>query len=151
MDFTSDSFIPISQLSMSFYSLLIWVQPQCISFFSILNKVTLICEWEKKGARGLSQKNKNGILLPKLFCPTVLWNYEFRIPNAINRTSDEMRDLMKHKSWRANFNFWVSSDLGINSIRNSKFIVSPKLYIPSTLNTDYQLWHTQLIVCAVKY
>ena len=26
-----------------------------------------------------------------------------------------------------------------------------KLYIPSTLNTDYILWHTQLIVCAVKY
>ena len=26
-----------------------------------------------------------------------------------------------------------------------------KLYIPSTLNTDYLLWHTQLIVCAVKY
>ena len=22
---------------------------------------------------------------------------------------------------------------------------------PSTLNTDYLLWHTQLIVCAVKY
>ena len=28
-----------------------------------------------------------------------------------------------------------------------------KLFIPSTLgtNTDYLLWHTQLIVCAVKY
>ena len=26
-----------------------------------------------------------------------------------------------------------------------------KLYIPSTLNNDYLLWHTQLIVCAVKY
>ena len=25
------------------------------------------------------------------------------------------------------------------------------LYIPSTLNNDYLLWHTQLIVCAVKY
>ena len=25
----------------------------------------------------------------------------------------------------------------------------PKLYIPSTLNTDYILWHTQLIVYAV--
>ena len=24
-----------------------------------------------------------------------------------------------------------------------------KLYIPSTLNTDYLMWHTQLIVCAV--
>ena len=25
---------------------------------------------------------------------------------------------------------------------------SPKLYIPSTLNIDLILWHTQLIVCA---
>ena len=31
-------------------------------------------------------------------------------------------------------------------------ILAPKLYIPpSTLNTDYLLWHTQLIVCTVKY
>ena len=27
----------------------------------------------------------------------------------------------------------------------------PKLYIPSTLNTDYLLMHTQLIVCIVKH
>ena len=26
----------------------------------------------------------------------------------------------------------------------------PKLYIPSTLNIDLILWHSQLIVCAVK-
>ena len=26
----------------------------------------------------------------------------------------------------------------------------PKLYSQSYLNTDYLLWHTQLIVCAVK-
>ena len=26
-----------------------------------------------------------------------------------------------------------------------------KLYIPSTLNNDYLLWHTQLIACGVKY
>ena len=30
------------------------------------------------------------------------------------------------------------------------FIQRPKLYIPSTLNIDFILWHTQLIVCAVK-
>ena len=39
-------------------------------------------------------------------------------------------------------------------IRNNLIIYDlkqlPKLYIPSTLNTDYLLWHTQLIVCAVK-
>ena len=31
------------------------------------------------------------------------------------------------------------------------FWTRPKLYIPSTLNFDLILWHTQLIVCAVKY
>ena len=30
------------------------------------------------------------------------------------------------------------------------FYLYPKLYIPSTLNIDLILWHTQLIVCAVK-
>ena len=29
-------------------------------------------------------------------------------------------------------------------------VLPTKLYILSTLNTDYLLWHTQLIVCAVK-
>ena len=36
--------------------------------------------------------------------------------------------------------------VGIPKIR----LVKPKLYIPSTLNIDLILWHTQLIVCAVK-
>ena len=31
------------------------------------------------------------------------------------------------------------------------FMLGTKLYIPSTLNTDYLLWQSQLIVCAVKY
>ena len=31
------------------------------------------------------------------------------------------------------------------------FIKSSKLYIPSTLNIDFILWHPQLIVDAVKY
>ena len=31
------------------------------------------------------------------------------------------------------------------------YSVQSYMYIPSTLNTDYLLWHTQLIVCAVKY
>ena len=31
------------------------------------------------------------------------------------------------------------------------FIVGAKLYIPSTLNIDFILWNTQLIVCAVKF
>ena len=31
-----------------------------------------------------------------------------------------------------------------------RFRRHPKLYIPSTLNIDLILWHTQLIVCALK-
>ena len=31
------------------------------------------------------------------------------------------------------------------------FIHRPKLYIPSTIKTDYILWHTQLIVYALTY
>ena len=30
------------------------------------------------------------------------------------------------------------------------FKLCPKLYTPSTLNIDLILWHTQLIMCAVK-
>ena len=30
------------------------------------------------------------------------------------------------------------------------FTTEAKLYIPSTLNIDFILWHTQLIVCAVE-
>ena len=33
----------------------------------------------------------------------------------------------------------------------SNFKASPKLYIPSTPNTDNLLWHTKPIVCAAKY
>ena len=36
-------------------------------------------------------------------------------------------------------------------IINVSLILIPKLYILSTLNIDLILWHTQLIVCAVKY
>ena len=32
----------------------------------------------------------------------------------------------------------------------SSFALNPKLYIPSMLNIDLILWHTQSIVCAVK-
>ena len=41
--------------------------------------------------------------------------------------------------------------LGRSSIGTGEnFGNQAKLYIPSTLNNDYLLWHTQLIVCAVK-
>ena len=30
------------------------------------------------------------------------------------------------------------------------YIPKPKINIPSTINTDYLLWHTKLIVWAVK-
>ena len=36
------------------------------------------------------------------------------------------------------------------SWKKQNSIAQPKLYIPSNLNIDLTLWHTQLIVCAVK-
>ena len=36
-------------------------------------------------------------------------------------------------------------------LNDTRLILWSKLYIQSTLNTDYLLWHTQLIMCAVKY
>ena len=41
---------------------------------------------------------------------------------------------------------WTYKIAELNQIDNS--IKQPKLYIPSTLNIDLILWHTQLIVCA---
>ena len=38
-----------------------------------------------------------------------------------------------------------------NNRKKSTYLFYSKLFIPSTLNTDYLLWTTQLIVCAVKY
>ena len=45
--------------------------------------------------------------------------------------------------------FWANRTTRDCSCIQYMYIWS-KLYIPSTLNTDYLLWHTQLIVCAVK-
>ena len=45
------------------------------------------------------------------------------------------------QQWWGEIPFWVS---------NSAFMCQPKLYITSTLNIDLILWHTQLIVCAIK-
>ena len=46
-------------------------------------------------------------------------------------------------------NWWTPHQI---SAADSFEVVSHNmLCIPSTLNTDYLLWHTQLIVCAVKW
>ena len=41
-----------------------------------------------------------------------------------------------------------TSHLDSDISHNAKDRFVPKLYIPSTLNIDLILWHTQLIVCA---
>ena len=41
-------------------------------------------------------------------------------------------------------------NFGQNIFSLNIVVSTPKLYIPSTLNIDLLLWHTQLIVCAVK-
>ena len=48
--------------------------------------------------------------------------------------------------------FWLNSSAKTQQIylekKNGFFDTQAKLYIPSTLNIDLILWHTQLIVCA---
>ena len=46
----------------------------------------------------------------------------------------------------ANLDFF----LGLHLEKTLDLYHKPKLYIPSTINIDLILWHTQLIVCAVK-
>merc|ERR1719266_1921648 len=72
----------------------------------------------------------------------------------VERKDDNMSLRGKTVSRKPHFSF---SDRGSRKIKrrfSEKSIVQKfesKLYIPSTLNTDYLLWNTQLIVCAVKY
>ena len=44
-----------------------------------------------------------------------------------------------------------SMHLSVPTLHRNKVKDSSKLYIASSLNIDLILWHTQLIVCAVKY
>ena len=45
---------------------------------------------------------------------------------------------------------WKLMKFIFSGIAQTKYALKLKLYIPSTLNIDLILWHTQLIVCAVK-
>ena len=45
-----------------------------------------------------------------------------------------------------------TKDLACQTVLEGKFGFNQSyIGIPSTLNNDYLLWHTQLIVCAEKY
>ena len=48
-------------------------------------------------------------------------------------------------------NFSLIHKFGANIKFKPKFKFMSKLYVPSKLNIDLILWHTRLIVCAVKY
>ena len=61
--------------------------------------------------------------------------------------------IRSRKSW-GDLRFSHKSGIVVKEeILNKSFFVvcQPKLYIPSTLNTDYLQWHTQLILCALKW
>ena len=45
----------------------------------------------------------------------------------------------------------IKSNIKISKPWLNNHSMGPKIYIPSILNTDYLLWHTQLMVCAVQY
>ena len=58
--------------------------------------------------------------------------------------------LSTEKKRHLEFLRFIFVDIDINVRFSLLFNNGPKLYIPSTLNIDLILWHTQLNVCAVK-
>ena len=75
---------------------------------------------------------------PSMFIVYIIF-FEFVIPsNDFRKYLDKLRN---YKKMNTNFKRTLVS------LRKSE--PPTKLYIPSTLNTDYLLWHTQLIVCGV--
>ena len=71
----------------------------------------------------------------------LMWNYK----NS-NNISNELSPIMRC--------LYLAVQNVLNSVQcfsHWALTLPPKLYIPSTLNIDLILWHTQLIVCAVKH
>ena len=56
-----------------------------------------------------------------------------------------MTDVQTESVW-----IWERSGVQLSSDLNSVIWNQAKIYIPSTLNIDLILWHTQLMVCAEK-
>ena len=90
---------------------------------------------------------KNFKKFKKLLIKTLFANFKFRgtsyseiMPNFCRPHAMSVFKIQKKCFWYINFFY------------KTKLILIPqaKLYIPSTLNINLILWHTQLIVCAVK-
>ena len=63
-----------------------------------------------------------------------------------------VKQLITNLRFRISFTLFASLFFGVtNNLWKFRIVcwIRSKLYIPSTLNTDYLLWHTLLIVCAV--
>ena len=60
-----------------------------------------------------------------------------------------LRDATGVKAFLNTHSYFSAFPLSLGIIKT--FILLSMLCIPSTLNTNYLLWHTQLIVCEVKY
>jgi hypothetical protein len=85
---------------------------------------------------------------------TVVWRKE-EIPTFYNfQTSNDRkkRKLAKHKIGLNWLNFGIKRPVKQRKEKKCTYflvlVIIPKFYIPSTLNIDLILWHTQLIVCA---
>ena len=67
---------------------------------------------------------------------------------AVEKDTDysEMINLTNNDAWKM---IYVNNQVTRSKCQHfCNFDLPSKLYIPSTLNTDYLLWYTQLIVCA---
>ena len=120
-------------------------------------------------------KKTNGLVLAEFFLiepfgPS-LWNNKNKSCLNKRKSFDASRNHKSSICWKSHvkvrnshpLQVWTQLNkpfykLGIifhrtlsNVLKQSPRAVESKLYIPSTLNTDYRLWHTQLIVYTVKY
>ena len=85
----------------------------------------------------------------------LLWfrySLEFRLPKTYFKVHKKGPVLsisfLSSSIHKSNRNYIRNCRKGKKEIKRVDFYLYSKLYIPSTLNIDLILWHTQLIVCA---
>ena len=88
--------------------------------------------------------------MEQFFEVTVRENNSGAVVYNTTTTTDLQLEKLDIKNLSAGMSYIATVSITINFLCTTKVNIAPSLYIPSTLNTDYLLWHTQLIVCAVK-
>ena len=89
--------------------------------------------------------------MEQFFEVTVRENNSGAVVYNTTTTTDLQLEKLDIKNLSAGMSYIATVSITINFLCTTKVNIAPKLCIPSTLNTDYLLWHTQLIGCTVKY